>query len=225
MLGHVFANHLEHPELQPPYLALIVSGGHTELILFRTDTEFTLIGKTLDDAAGETFDKVAKLMKLGYPGGPLIDKLAAKGDPDLISFPVAFKQKDNYNFSYSGLKTAVLQFYSAQNPDWLEKHKPDLAASVQKAIVTPLVQKTVRYAKQHEVRNILLAGGVAANSCLRQKLSGEAEKIGSRLYYPSLKLCMDNAAMIAAAAIPKLLKGDFSPLEVNAFSDKGVRYL
>lgn len=225
MLGHVFANYLEHPELKPPYLALVVSGGHTELIHFNSETEFQLIGKTLDDAAGETFDKVAKLMRLGYPGGPIIDKLATRGDPDLIEFPIALKQRDNFNFSYSGLKTAVLQFYAAQTPDWIEKHKADLVASVQKAIITPLIQKTIRYAKINKIKTILLAGGVAANSRLRQIMLEEADKIGAKLYFPSLNLCMDNAAMIAAAAIPKMLKGDFSPLEVNAFSDKGVRYL
>jgi N6-L-threonylcarbamoyladenine synthase len=225
MLGHVFANHLEHPDLQPPYLALVVSGGHTELVYFETDTEFTLIGKTFDDAAGETFDKLAKLLHLGYPGGPLIDKLAKLGNPDLIVFPSGLKQKNNYNFSYSGLKTAVLQFLSSQSSDWIETHKTDLAASVQKAIVSPLVQKTIRFAKHNQIKTILLAGGVAANTSLRSSMSLEAAKIGATLYYPSTKLCMDNAAMIGAAAIPKLSKGDFSSLEVNAFSDKGIRFL
>lgn len=225
MLGHVFANYLAHPQLKPPFLALIVSGGHTELVYFHTETEFTHIGKTLDDAAGETFDKAAKLMHLGYPGGPVIDKLAKNGNPDCVDFPRALPRKDNFNFSFSGLKTAIMQFYHKQTPQWLESHQADLCASVQMAIVEPLVKKSLRCARQNGIKQILISGGVAANSLLRKMMNEAAEPYGIKVYYPPLALCMDNAAMIAAAAIPKLQAGMYSGLNINAFSEKGTRYL
>jgi N6-L-threonylcarbamoyladenine synthase len=224
MLGHVFANKIEHKDITPPYLALVVSGGHTELALFETDTEFTHLGKTLDDAAGETFDKIAKLLGLGYPGGPLIDKYAT-GNPDFYHFPRALQEKTDFNFSYSGLKTAVLQYLDKQLPGFVDNHLYDLAASVQAAIVEPLVKKTIRAAKLYKVRTILLGGGVAANSFLRKSLFDEAYKIKVRVCYPSLALCMDNAAMIAASAVHKLQNKQFAPLDINAFSDKGIRFL
>lgn len=225
MLGHVFANHIVHKDISAPYLALIVSGGHTELVYFKSDTDFTFIGKTLDDAAGETFDKVAKIMKLGFPGGPLIDNLAKNGNPDLVKFPIALKQKNNYNFSYSGLKTAFMQYYFKQAPEWLEEHKQDLAASIQKAIIEQLVIKTIRFAKLNKISTILIGGGVAANSLLRETMQEKAVKFGAKIYYPDISLCMDNAVMIAAAAIPKYLNKQFSYLDVNAFSDKGTRFV
>lgn len=225
MLGHIFANNIEHGYISPPYLALIVSGGHTELVYFKTDTEFEHVGKTLDDAAGESFDKLAKLLDLGFPGGPIIDKLAIDGNPEIVQFPIALRQKDNFNFSYSGLKTAVIQFFAKQTHEWIGEHKNDLAASIQKAIVTPLVSKTIRYAKLHKIKIILIGGGVAANSLLRRLMLSEAQRIGAKVYYPSVKLCMDNAAMIAAAAIPKYKNRLFASLDINAFSDKGTRYL
>ncbi len=225
MLGHVFANYLEHTGIRAPYLALVVSGGHTELIRFDSDTEFSHIGKTLDDAAGETFDKTAKLLKLGYPGGPHIDKLAKEGNPDFVAFPRALKQKDNYNFSYSGLKTSVLQYLADKPADWIELHKSDLAASVQIAIIEPLVNKTIRCAKLNNIKQILIGGGVAANSLLRSMMTKKASLIGVEVIYPSIKLCMDNASMVAAAAIPKFKSGLFSTLSINAFSDKGTRLL
>jgi N6-L-threonylcarbamoyladenine synthase len=225
MLGHVFANHLEHPDIQTPYLALVVSGGHTELVLFETDIEFRLVGKTLDDAAGETFDKSAKLMKLGFPGGPVIDKLAKEGNPDFVIFPRALKQKDNFNFSYSGLKTSILQYLVQQTPEFIEAHKPDLAASIQIAIVEPLVTKTIRYARLNNIKTILIGGGVAANSLLRSLMTKKANALGIKVHYPPISLCMDNAAMIAAAAIPKFKHQQFAPLSVNAFSEKGTRFI
>lgn len=225
MLGHVFANHLVHGYIDPPYLALVVSGGHTELINFESDTVFTCVGKTLDDAAGETFDKAAKLLGIGYPGGPVIDKLAKNGNPSFYNFPLALKQKNDYNFSYSGLKTAILQFLSSHEENWIKEHQADLAAAIQYAIVTPLVKKTVRYAKLNNIHTILIAGGVAANSYLRAQMDKAAAQIHAKVFYPSLTLCMDNAAMIAAAAIPKVFKGEFADLSVNAFSDKGTRYI
>ncbi|MDD4033800.1 MAG: tRNA (adenosine(37)-N6)-threonylcarbamoyltransferase complex transferase subunit TsaD [Candidatus Cloacimonetes bacterium] len=225
LLSHIFANYIDHPGLHAPFLALVVSGGHTEMIHFRRETEFEVVGKTLDDAAGETFDKAAKLMGLGFPGGPILDKLAHNGDPDFVRFPRALAQKDNSNFSYSGVKTAIRSYLHNQSTDFIQNHQADIAASIQAAIVDPLIDKSVRIARQLQLKCILLAGGVAANSVLRTKLSQKAEHYGIHVYYPSLQLCMDNAAMVAAAAIPKYKAGLFSPLDVNAFSQKGTKLL
>jgi len=224
MMGHVFANYIEH-RITPPFLALVVSGGHTELVFFNDENTFVTVGKTLDDSAGETFDKSAKLLNLGYPGGPVIDKYAKDGNPEFVKFPRALKQKDDYNFSYSGLKTAIKLYCHDKDSAFLEAHKSDLAASIQMAIIEPLISKTVRYAKVNNINKILLAGGVAANSLLKKLLQEKAASINAELYYPSLSLCTDNAAMIAAAAIPKYIAGQFSPLSVNAFSEKGIRFI
>ena len=223
LLSHIFANLIDHPELKAPFLALVVSGGHTELVHFKTFIDFEVVGKTLDDAAGETFDKTAKLLGLGFPGGPIIDKLARGGDPEFHIFPRGLKQHDNFNFSYSGLKTSVLTYLSALQPDYIQSNLPSIAASVQAAIIEPLVKKTVRWAAQHQLGSILLAGGVAANSALRSALESAAAAKGIKCFYPSLQLCMDNAAMVGAAAIPKLKAGLFSELDVNAFSLKGTK--
>ena len=225
LLSHIFANFIDHPDIKPPFTALVVSGGHTEMIHFKTLTEFDIIGKTLDDAAGETFDKAAKLMGLGFPGGPIIDKLARTGNSDFIHFPRALPQKGNYSFSYSGLKTAIRTYILSQTPEFIQSHQSDLAASIQAAIVVPLIDKTVNWSKNNGIKTILLAGGVAANSALRQGMQAAASKHGINVYYPSLKLCMDNAAMVASAAIPKFLTGKFSDLSVNATSLKGTRNL
>ncbi|MDZ4122318.1 MAG: tRNA (adenosine(37)-N6)-threonylcarbamoyltransferase complex transferase subunit TsaD, partial [Candidatus Cloacimonadaceae bacterium] len=200
MLSHIFANYIENHGIKPPFVALVVSGGHTELVHFHTETEFEIVGKTLDDAAGETFDKTAKLLGLGFPGGPLIDKLSQTGDPAFVDFPRALKQKLDYNFSYSGLKTAVLTYIKSISSDHLETHKADIAASIQAAIIDPLITKSIRYARLNDINTILLAGGVAANSSLRTELTQRASKYGIKVCYPSLRLCMDNAAMVAAAA-------------------------
>ena len=225
MLAHIFANFIEQPDIGIPFLALVVSGGHTELVHFSNITDFAIVSKTLDDAAGECFDKAAKLLGLGFPGGPLIDKLASQGDSEFIRFPRALPQKDNFNFSYSGLKTSIRTWISQQNETLIQDRLPDIAASVQQAIVEPLVSKTVLWARQNKIPSILLAGGVAANSALRLQMKTQAAKYGIKVYYPSLGLCMDNAAMVAAAAIPKFQQGLYSPLSVNAFSVKGTKAL
>ncbi len=225
MLSHIFANLIEHPSLQPPWLALVVSGGHTELVHFEDHINFRVVGKTLDDAAGETFDKTAKLLGLGYPGGPALDKAAQSGDPGFHLFPRALKRKDDFNFSYSGLKTAVREYLACHSRDFVAAHLHDLAASIQQAIVDPLIDKTLRYAQQQGLRQVLLAGGVAANSALRKQLQERALAIGIEVYCPSLQLCVDNAAMVGAAAIPKLQARQFSALDVNAFSTKGTKLL
>ena len=223
LLSHIFANYIDHAELEPPFLALVVSGGHTEMVHFKTETEFYIIGKTLDDAAGETFDKTAKLMGLPFPGGPIIDKLAKNGNPSFVELPRALPQKDNYNFSYSGLKTAVRTYINSLDHEYLHKYQADIAASVQAAIVDPLVKKSIRWTVKNGTNKILLAGGVAANSALRHKLTAAAASHRISVFYPSLPLCMDNAAMVAAAAVPKFKKELFSKLSVNAYSLKGTK--
>ncbi|MEN6446046.1 MAG: tRNA (adenosine(37)-N6)-threonylcarbamoyltransferase complex transferase subunit TsaD [Candidatus Cloacimonas sp.] len=225
MLSHIFANFIEHKDLKPPFLALVVSGGHTELVQFDTLTSFTVVGKTLDDAAGESFDKTAKLLGLGFPGGPIIDELARKGNPDFIKFPRALPQKNNFNFSYSGLKTAIRTWLVNQEKEVLENNLSDIAASVQQAIIEPLINKSVLWAHQQKIPYLLLAGGVAANSALRKQLTIKAAKYGIKVIYPSLSLCMDNAAMVGAAAIPKFLAGNFASLSVNVSSQKGTRQI
>lgn len=225
MLSHIFANFIEHPRLRPPFLALVVSGGHTELVHFSTLTDFTVVGKTLDDAAGETFDKTAKLLGLGFPGGPELDRAAQSGDPAFHNFPRALKRRDDMNFSYSGLKTAVLEYLARHEREFVAAHMPDLAASIQQAIIDPLIGKSLKYALEQGLDTILLAGGVAANSALRKQLSASASARGIEVCIPSQKLCVDNAAMVGAAAIPKLREGQFAALDVNAFSTKGTKTL
>jgi len=223
MLAHIFSNFIEHPEIKPPFLAVVVSGGHTELVHFHTLTSFEVVGRTVDDAAGETFDKTAKLLGLGFPGGPVIDRLAKDGDASFHRFPRGLDRKDEPNFSYSGLKTSVLTYVAAQEPGFVQANLADIAASVQQAIIDPIIKKACQYARRQSIKNILLAGGVAANTALQAQLASKAEAFGARVYYPPIRLCMDNAAMVAAAAIPKYLAGDFAPLSVNAFSEKGTK--
>lgn len=225
MLGHISANRLENPALLPPYLALVVSGGHTELVWFKTATEFYIVGKTKDDAAGEAFDKIAKILGLGYPGGPIIDKIAKDGNPSFVEFPRAMNRKDNYDFSFSGFKTAIMQYLQSQSTEFIKEHLSDIVASAQEAIVEILVKKTLNFAKREKIQTIIIAGGVSANSRLRECIQSKAKKQGISVYIPSIKYCTDNAAMIGAAAIEKFEKGEFSDLSLNAFSTKGIRYL
>jgi N6-L-threonylcarbamoyladenine synthase len=225
MLAHIFANLIEHPGVEAPFLALVVSGGHTELVLFHTFTRFEVKGRTIDDAAGEAFDKTAKLMGLGFPGGPVIDRLAQSSDPEFVRFPRAMMARDNHDFSYSGLKTAVLSYIANKGKEFVERHRSDIAASVQQAILDPLIAKCVACARDSGVGSILLGGGVAANTALRAQLRDSAAKHGIGVVYPSLPYCMDNAAMVGAAAIPKFAAGLFAPLSVNAFSQKGTKAL
>ncbi|MDD4156160.1 MAG: tRNA (adenosine(37)-N6)-threonylcarbamoyltransferase complex transferase subunit TsaD [Candidatus Cloacimonetes bacterium] len=225
MLGHVMANKIEHPDLNPPWLALVVSGGHTELVIFNTLTDFYIIGQTLDDAAGEAFDKVAKLLNLGFPGGPIIDKIAKSGNPNFHIFPRALNKKDNFNFSFSGLKTSVYTWIKLQNQDFINQHLADITASVQSAIVDILTKKTFSAAIKYNINKIIVAGGVSANSELRNQMQTKAYKYKKEIYFPKLQYCMDNAAMIGSAAIEKFINKEFSPLSLNAFSTKGIKYL
>src|SRR5690554_5400006 len=225
MLGHVYANKLTHPHLVPPFLALVVSGGHTELVFCPGPNEFKIVGRTQDDAAGEAFDKIAKLLGLGYPGGPIIDRLAIEGNAQFVGFPRGLNRRDNYNFSFSGLKTAVLNYLEDKDPQYIKEHIADIAASAQMAIVESLVTKTIRFARNNNIMYIVLAGGVSANSLLRRMMQEETEKFSANLYYPDLEYCMDNAAMIGAAAIEKYKKREFASLDLNPFPTKGLRVL
>lgn len=225
MLGHVYANKISSPDLEPPFLALVVSGGHTELVNFVTEEQFHVVGRTRDDAAGEAFDKVAKLLGLGYPGGPIIDKLAKDGDPTFHAFPRALNQHGNFDFSFSGLKTSITTYLKNQSQEYIDEHKADIVASLQAAIVDILVKKTLQFARQEHIPAIIIAGGVSANSSLRQQMTEQAARHKIKVFVPPLRLCMDNAAMIAAAAVYKYKRGDFAGLEANAFSTKGVRHV
>lgn len=214
--GHISANFLAQPDLEFPLLCLVVSGGHSDLVYLPKRGEFKILGRTRDDAAGEAFDKIARAMGLGYPGGPLIDKLAQGGDPQAIQFPRAFLEEGSLDFSFSGLKSAVLNYLNRASMLNEEINKPDLAASFQRAVVEVLVEKALLAVKQTGVKNLLLAGGVAANQGLRKLLQERAAAVGCNLSYPPLNLCTDNAAMIACAGYYKYMQEDFAPLTLNA---------
>ncbi len=205
MEGHLAANILAHPELNSHHLTLVVSGGHTMLVEVKEFGEYELLGKTKDDAAGEAFDKVAKVMGLGYPGGAQLDRLAQNGDPSFVRFPRSVRQ-DEYNFSYSGLKTAVALYIQKLPAEEFEARKADIAASFQEAAVQVLVEKTVKAAQERQITDVTISGGVAANSRLRKMMGDEMRRIGRRLFYPPLELCTDNAAMIAAAGYYRFKK-------------------
>ncbi|MBR5163712.1 MAG: tRNA (adenosine(37)-N6)-threonylcarbamoyltransferase complex transferase subunit TsaD [Schwartzia sp.] len=214
--GHIFANFLSHEELEPPFMALVVSGGHTALIRVQGYNHFTLMGQTRDDAAGEAFDKVARVMGLPYPGGPEIDKLAAQGDADAIDFPRALREKGNYEFSFSGLKSAVLNYLNEMKMKRAEIDKANVAASFQKAVIEVLVQKSLEALSEAGMKTLVLAGGVAANSALERRLREAADAHNIRFYFPSKILCTDNAAMIACRGYYQSRAGIFSDLSLNA---------
>lgn len=220
--AHIYANNLEHENILYPTISLVVSGGHTTLFLSESETKHTPLGWTIDDAAGEAFDKVSKILGLGYPGGPIIDKLARCGNRRAVTFPRAYLEKDSLDFSFSGLKTAVLYYYRGQDVRASGSKTPsdqeiaDVAASFQEAVVDVLIDKTVLASRMYNVRGIALGGGVAANSRLRQRLQEVSKEIGIPVYCPSPRLCTDNAAMVAGLAYKKYLEGDISLLDVEA---------
>jgi len=217
--GHIFANLLADPDLEPPLVALLVSGGHTSLVHVPEWGVYQTLGETLDDAAGEAFDKVAKVLGLGYPGGPILSKLAAEGDPEAIAFPRAMMRSGDYRFSLSGLKTAVINHIRHEREAGREINVPDLAASFQAAIVDVQVAKTVRAAEEHGVRTVCLAGGVAANPSLRETLRAALAERGVALVVPALAFCTDNAAMVAVAGTWRLRRGDVLGLDAEAVAD------
>jgi N6-L-threonylcarbamoyladenine synthase len=214
--GHIAANLLEHPQLEPHHLTLVVSGGHTMLVEVKQFGEYELLGQTKDDAAGEAFDKVAKLMGLGYPGGAKLDKLAQGGDPNYVKFPRAMLKEQDYRFSYSGLKTAVALYLKKLGREDFDRHRADIAASFQEAAVVVLVEKTVRAAVERNVADVTISGGVAANSRLRTLLRERLDRLNRRLFFPSPQLCTDNAAMIAAAGYYRYQKDGAGEFIANA---------
>ncbi len=214
--GHVSANYIENKELEPPFLCLIVSGGHTHLVLVKEYGIYEIIGKTRDDAAGEAFDKVARAIGLGYPGGPKIDKLAREGNKAAIAFPRAQIEGFPYDFSFSGLKSAVLNHINYCEMKKEEINRADIAASFQEAVIDVLVTKTIQAAKDYGMKQVAIAGGVAANSSLLETMRNACEKNRLSFYHPSPVLCTDNAAMIGAAAYYEYCKGTRAGLELNA---------
>lgn len=222
--GHIYAAYLERTELQPPFLCLLVSGGHTSLIRVDGCSQYQLLGKTRDDAAGEAFDKVARLLDLGYPGGPVIDRLAKQGNPKAFKLPEGNISLPGggyhpYDASFSGLKTAVLRLIQRLNADGV-KPLPvaDIAASFQQAVVSALVKRVIQCAQDQDLSSIVLGGGVAANSCLRHVLTEAATAQGMAVHIPSLKFCTDNAAMIACAANDHFEHGHRSSLNLGVYS-------
>lgn len=199
MKGHISANYLDYENLKPPFISLVVSGGHTYLILVKDYNEYEIIGRTHDDAAGEAFDKVARTLGLGYPGGPIIDKLAAIGKAN-IEFPRVMLKEDNYDFSFSGLKTAVLNYINSEKMAGREVVNEDVAASFQAAVLDVLVEKTLRLSRELGIKDVAISGGVSANQGLRDRLNLHETTGEIKLYSPSRILCTDNAAMIAGAA-------------------------
>lgn len=213
--GHIAANYLAFPELDPPFISLIVSGGHTHIVEVKDYNEIEIIGKTRDDAAGEAYDKVARAIGLGYPGGPLVDELANQGEAN-IEFPKAMYKEENYDFSFSGIKSAVLNYINSKKMKNEDYSRADIAASFQHAVVDILVHKTVKAVKDRGYGCVVLSGGVSANSALRKVMEERCDKEGLRLYYPPLGLCTDNAAMIGSCAYYRYIEGHTSDMYLNA---------
>lgn len=214
--GHICANFIENKELEPPFICLVVSGGHTHLVIVRDYGIYQIIGKTRDDAAGEAFDKVARAIGLGYPGGPKIDKLAKEGNANAIEFPRAHIEGSPYDFSFSGVKSAVLNHLNIFKMKGAEINTADIAASFQASIIEVLVSRAVQAAKEYKLDKIAIAGGVASNSGLRQAMKQICQQEGIAFYYPSPIYCTDNAAMIGVAAYYEYQKGTRHGWDLNA---------
>lgn len=214
--GHISANYIEHPELEPPFLCLVVSGGHTHLVYVRDYGKYDILGRTRDDAAGEAYDKVARAIGLGYPGGPKIDRIAKEGNPEAIPFPRAHIEDSPYDFSFSGVKSAVLNYINGCKMKGKSFQPADIAASFQKAVVDVLVEHSMRAVEEYKMCKLAIAGGVASNSALREGMKKACEERQIAFCYPSPVFCTDNAAMIGAAAYYEYLAGTRHGWDLNA---------
>ena len=214
--GHICANYIQHKDLKPPFVSLVVSGGHTVIVHVKDYGKYEVIGQTRDDAAGEAYDKVARALGLGYPGGPKIDKLAKEGNPKAIVFPKANFHEETLDFSFSGVKSAVLNYLNKCKMQNIEVNKADVAASFQQAVVDVLKDNVLLTCKKKNVKTIAIAGGVASNSTLRETLTNAASKRGIEVLFPAPILCTDNAAMIGSAAYFNFINGKISDLNLNA---------
>lgn len=214
--GHISANYIEHKDLEPPFVCLVASGGHSHLVVVRDYGKYEVLGRTRDDAAGEAFDKVARAIGLGYPGGPKIDKVAKEGNPDAIAFPRAKVGDSDFDFSFSGLKSAVLNYLNSCEMKGESICRADVAASFQKAVVDVLTEHSMAAVERCGLRKFAIAGGVASNSALRQALEGACEEREIAFYRPTPLLCTDNAAMIGAAAYYEYIQGVRHGLDLNA---------
>lgn len=214
--GHISANYIENKDLEPPFVCLVVSGGHSHLVVVKDYGEYEIVGRTRDDAAGEAFDKVARAIGLGYPGGPKIDKLSKEGNPGAIAFPRAKVDTSEYDFSFSGLKSAVLNYLNGCQMKGEEVVAADVAASFQKAVIDVLVDHSIHAVKEFGFDKFAIAGGVASNSSLRVAFEERCQKEGIKFYHPSPIYCTDNAAMIGTAGYYEFLKGTRSGLDLNA---------
>lgn len=217
LLGHISANFIEDPQLEPPFMALITSGGHTEIVDVKSYTDCEILGGTRDDAVGEAYDKVARAIGLGYPGGPKIDKIAKEGNRSAIHFKRVFLEKESYDFSFSGIKTQVLNYINSEKQAGREINRADIAASFQEAVMEVVVTKAVSAAVERGEKKLVMAGGVAANSRLRDMLAKECDKAGIKLYRPAPVLCTDNGAMIASAAYYKYRQMGADDLTMDAY--------
>ena len=214
--GHISANFAAHPNLEPPFICLVASGGHSHIVEVKDYTHFEIMGRTRDDAAGEAFDKIARVLGLGYPGGPLIDKLAREGNADAVHFPRVKMDGASLDFSFSGVKTAVINYLHKLEQNGEEYSKADIAASFQAAVTDVLCEHTVEAALKKNMKTIALAGGVASNSALREKMTERAKEHGIDVIYPPPVLCTDNAAMIACAGYYGYLEKNFADMTLNA---------
>ena len=217
--GHIAANYITHKELEPPFVCLVASGGHSHILYVKDYMEFEILGRTRDDAAGEAFDKIARVIGLGYPGGPKIEALSKEGNPEAMKFPRVEFADAPYDFSFSGVKTSVINYLHNAEQKGLEVVPADIAASFQKAVTDVLTAHTIRACRDKGVSKVVLAGGVSANGALRDAFSASAKENNLSLYYPQPILCTDNAAMIASAGYYKFLKGEFAGSDLNAVAN------
>lgn len=217
MASHMAANYIEHKDLKPPFTSLIISGGHTQLVRVKDYNLWEILGETRDDAVGEAFDKVARILGLGYPGGTLVEEAALTGDSEKVYFKRVYLEKDSYDFSFSGVKTAVLNYVNSNRQKDEEININDIAAGFQEAVFTVLVEKSIRAAKEEETGKLVIAGGVAANKRLRELLRKRCYEEGLELYYPQLLLSTDNAAMVGSAGYYLFKEGKVKDLDLDAY--------